>query len=67
MWAQLITTRLKPGKEEELPRLIEQLRAAEQARFGFGALNGDAGPERPEPGLHVGRLRERGEGPRAGE
>jgi hypothetical protein len=30
MWAQLITTRLKPGKEDELPRLYEQLRAVEQ-------------------------------------
>jgi len=35
MWAQLITTRLKPGKEEELPRLIEQLRAAEQPGSGL--------------------------------
>ena len=30
MWAQLITTRLKPGKEGDLPRLVEQLRATEQ-------------------------------------
>ena len=63
MWAQLITTRLKPGKEGELQRLVEQLRATEQPGRA-GALDGDAGPERPEPGLHVGRLRERGEGPR---
>ena len=25
MWAQLITTRLKPGREGDLPRLYEQL------------------------------------------
>ena len=35
MWAQLITTRLKPGKEEELPRLVEQLRAVEQSDSGL--------------------------------
>ena len=35
MWAQLISTRLKPGKEEELPRLIEQLQAAEQPGSGL--------------------------------
>jgi quinol monooxygenase YgiN len=35
MWAQLITMRLKPGKEGELPRLIEQLRAAEQPGSGL--------------------------------
>ncbi len=30
MWAQLILMRLKPGKEEGLPRLYEQLRSAER-------------------------------------
>lgn len=35
MWAQLITTRLKPGKEEELPKLFEQLRASEQPGSGL--------------------------------
>jgi hypothetical protein len=35
MWAQLITTRLKPGKEHELPKLFEQLRAAEQPGSGL--------------------------------
>jgi quinol monooxygenase YgiN len=35
MWAQLITTRLKPGKEEGLTRLIEQLRAVEQPGSGL--------------------------------
>jgi heme-degrading monooxygenase HmoA len=35
MWAQLITTRLKPGKEDELPGLYEQLKAAEQPGTGL--------------------------------
>jgi RimJ/RimL family protein N-acetyltransferase/quinol monooxygenase YgiN len=35
MWAQLIKTRLKPGKENELTRLYEQLRAAEQPDSGL--------------------------------
>jgi quinol monooxygenase YgiN len=35
MWAQLITTRLKPGREQDLPKLFEQLRAVEQAGSGL--------------------------------
>jgi len=35
MWAQLITTRLKPGREGDLPTLIEQLRAVEQPGSGL--------------------------------
>ena len=35
MWAQLITMRLKPGKEEHLPKLFEQLRAVEQPGSGL--------------------------------
>src|SRR2546426_5474982 len=35
MWAQLITTRLKQGKEDDLPRLIEQIRAVEQPGSGL--------------------------------
>jgi hypothetical protein len=35
MWAQLITMRLKDGKEEGLPGLVEQLRAAEQPGSGL--------------------------------
>ena len=30
MWAQLIKTRLKPGKEDELERVYQQLQATEQ-------------------------------------
>jgi quinol monooxygenase YgiN len=35
MWAQLITTRLKAGHEQDLPRLWEQLQAAEQPGSGL--------------------------------
>ena len=35
MWAQLITTRLKPGREDDLPGLVEQLRAVEQPGSGL--------------------------------
>jgi quinol monooxygenase YgiN len=35
MWAQLITMRLKPGKDEGLPGLLEQIRASEQAGTGL--------------------------------
>jgi quinol monooxygenase YgiN len=35
MWAQLITARLKPGKEADLPKLFEQVQAAEQPGSGL--------------------------------
>jgi len=35
MWAQLITTRLKAGKEGQLPKLFEQFQAAEQPGSGL--------------------------------
>lgn len=35
MWAQLIKTRLKPGKEEGLERLYQQLRSTEQPGSGL--------------------------------
>lgn len=35
MWAQLITTSLKPGCEGELPRLSAALREAEQPGSGL--------------------------------
>ena len=35
MWAQMITTRLKPGKEGDLPKLVEQLQAVEQPGSGL--------------------------------
>jgi len=35
MWAQLITMRLKPGKEGDLAKVAAQLRAAEQPDSGL--------------------------------
>ena len=35
MWAQLITMRLKPGQDEGLTRLLEQLKAIEPAGSGL--------------------------------
>jgi quinol monooxygenase YgiN len=35
MWAQLITTKLRAGKEDDLPKLVEQLRATEQPGSGL--------------------------------
>jgi quinol monooxygenase YgiN len=35
MWAQLITTHVKPGREGDLRKLAEQLRATEQAGSGL--------------------------------
>jgi quinol monooxygenase YgiN len=47
MWAQLITTRLKPGKEDDLPKLIEQLRALEQP--GSGLVRSTAMRDQKDP------------------
>lgn len=35
MWAQLITTRLKQGREGDLPKLAERLQATEQPDSGW--------------------------------
>ena len=35
MWAQLLTVRLKPRRDADLPRLIDQLRAVEQPGSGL--------------------------------
>ena len=35
MWAQLITTRIKLGREGDLPKLAEQLQATEQPGSGL--------------------------------
>ena len=35
MWAQLITTTLKPGHEGDLQKLVDQLRATEQKGSGL--------------------------------
>jgi quinol monooxygenase YgiN len=48
MWAQLITTRLKPGREGDLPRLVEELRAVEQP--GSGLVRSTAMHDQKDPG-----------------
>ena len=35
MWAQIIKVRVKPGKEDELRRIMEQVRAIEQPDSGL--------------------------------
>lgn len=35
MWAQLISARLKPGNDQELAKLFDQLRAVEQPGSGL--------------------------------
>jgi len=47
MWAQLITVRLKPGKEGDLPRLEEQLTAIEQP--GSGLLRSSVMQDQADP------------------
>ena len=47
MWAQLITARLKPGKEGDLPRMVEQLRAVEQP--GSGLLRSTTMQDQSDP------------------
>ena len=52
MWAQLISTRLKPGSEGRLDELIAQLESAEQP--GSGLLRTTAFREQGDPGrLHM--------------
>ena len=47
MWAQLISMHLKPGKDSEVTRLIEQLDAAEQP--GSGLLRSTAFRDAKDP------------------
>jgi quinol monooxygenase YgiN len=47
MWAQLISTRLKPGKDQELPKLFDQLEATEQP--GSGLLRSTAFRDQKDP------------------
>jgi quinol monooxygenase YgiN len=47
MWAQLITTRLKPGREGDLPLLVEQLKSVEQP--GSGLLRSTAMQDQKDP------------------
>lgn len=73
MWGQLITARVKPGKADLIPRLVEQLQAAEQP--GSGLLRSTAMYDQKDPTrLHMlvvfeseERARERENDPRRGE
>jgi quinol monooxygenase YgiN len=47
MWAQLITTRLKPGREGDLRGLVEQLRVVEQP--GSGLVRSTAMQDQNDP------------------
>ena len=47
MWAQMITTRLKAGREDDLPKLVAQLRATEQP--GSGLLHSTATRDAKDP------------------
>ena len=47
MWAQLITTTLKPGHEGDLQNLVDQLRATEQK--GSGLLRSMAMRDQKDP------------------
>jgi quinol monooxygenase YgiN len=49
VWAQLITMRLKPDRENDLPRLIDQLRAVEQP--GSGLVRSTAMRDQKNPSL----------------
>jgi quinol monooxygenase YgiN len=49
MWAQLIKTRLKPGKEEGLERILQQLRASEQP--GTGLVRSTAMRDQKDPSV----------------
>ena len=49
MWAQMLTMRLKPGKESELPRVYELLRSVETPGSGLlrsMAMRDDKDPSR---------------------
>jgi quinol monooxygenase YgiN len=47
MWAQLITARLKPGKGSDLPKLVNELEASEQA--GSGLVRSTAMQDQNDP------------------
>jgi quinol monooxygenase YgiN len=47
MWAQMITTRLKSGREDDLQKLVAQLKAAEQP--GSGLVHSTATRDTKDP------------------
>ncbi len=48
MWAQMITSRLKPGRDDDLATLTAQLKAAEQP--GSGLIHATATRDSSDPG-----------------
>ena len=48
MWAQLITTRLKPGHEDDLPLVAEELKKIEEA--GSGLIRSISMKDQKDPG-----------------
>jgi antibiotic biosynthesis monooxygenase (ABM) superfamily enzyme len=52
MWAQLITARLKPGREGDVAKLMEEFKAVEQA--GSGLVRSTAMQDQEDPSrLHI--------------
>lgn len=47
MWGQLITMRVKPGREDDLTRMLDEIRAAEQG--GSGLLRSTAMQDQKDP------------------
>jgi heme-degrading monooxygenase HmoA len=47
MWAQMITSRLKPGRDDDLATLITQLKAAEEP--GSGLIHSTATRDSKDP------------------
>ncbi len=47
MWAQMITTRLKPGRADDLAKLVAQLKATEQP--GSGLVHSTATRDAKDP------------------
>jgi len=50
MWAQIISMRIKPGKDEEMAAMIERLRSAEQP--GSGLIREIAMRDQHDPGRY---------------
>jgi hypothetical protein len=73
MWAQMITSRLKPGRDEDLSTLTAQLKAAEQP--GSGLIHSTATRDSRDPSRVImfvvfeseEKARERENDPRRGE
>ena len=56
MWAQLISTRLKPGKDQELPKLFDQDEGHGATGLRPSPVDGLPGPEGSHPIIHTRRF-----------